>query len=258
MAQLNLDGKSPVDLAIERLRAFEPPEGYYLAFSGGKDSQCIYHLALEAGVKFDAHFQRAVEPPELIYFIRENYPDVEIHLPEKTMWGLIDKHNYGIPPTRLARYCCKFLKELGGADRFRVTGVRWQESARRKRRHMHEASAQGWFLHPIIDWKTEDVWEYLNSRGIPHCSLYDEGWKRLGCVMCPMATSAGMKRDAARWPKIAAAYKRAIAKGMAHRIKPFGATRGGSGMTPAQVYDWWISGKATGEPESCDGFLFEG
>lgn len=25
--------------SIERLKAFEPPEGYYLAFSGGKDSE---------------------------------------------------------------------------------------------------------------------------------------------------------------------------------------------------------------------------
>ncbi len=30
-----------VETAIGRLRAFEPPEGYFVAFSGGKDSQCI-------------------------------------------------------------------------------------------------------------------------------------------------------------------------------------------------------------------------
>ena len=45
-----------VQTAIERLQAFEPPEGYYLAFSGGKDSQCIYHLAEKAGVAFEAHY----------------------------------------------------------------------------------------------------------------------------------------------------------------------------------------------------------
>ena len=33
--------RDKVELAIMRLREFEPPEGYYLAFSGGKDSQCI-------------------------------------------------------------------------------------------------------------------------------------------------------------------------------------------------------------------------
>ena len=32
------------------------PEGYYLGFSGGKDSQVIYELCKKAGVKFTAHF----------------------------------------------------------------------------------------------------------------------------------------------------------------------------------------------------------
>ena len=35
--QLELFG-SLVDRSIERIKAFEPEEGYYLAFSGGKDS----------------------------------------------------------------------------------------------------------------------------------------------------------------------------------------------------------------------------
>lgn len=38
-----------VQKAIDRLKSFEPPEGYFLAFSGGKDSQCIYHLAKLGG-----------------------------------------------------------------------------------------------------------------------------------------------------------------------------------------------------------------
>ena len=75
MEQLNMFGQTSLEdkvkRAIDRLRTFEPPEGYYLAFSGGKDSQCIYHLAKEAGVKFDAHYNlTTVDPPELVYFIR--------------------------------------------------------------------------------------------------------------------------------------------------------------------------------------------
>ena len=38
-----------VEAAIARLKAFEPPEGYYVAFSGGKDSQCVYHLCKMGG-----------------------------------------------------------------------------------------------------------------------------------------------------------------------------------------------------------------
>lgn len=35
-------------LALE----YDPVVGFYLAFSGGKDSQAIYHLAQMANVKF--------------------------------------------------------------------------------------------------------------------------------------------------------------------------------------------------------------
>lgn len=64
-----------VATAIQRLRTFVPPDGYYVCFSGGKDSQCVYHLCKEAGVKFDAHYSHTtVDPPELIYFMRDRPP----------------------------------------------------------------------------------------------------------------------------------------------------------------------------------------
>lgn len=127
-----------VQIAIDRLRAFEPPEGYYVAFSGGKDSQCIYHLCEMAGVKFDAHYSvTSVDPPELVRFIKRQYPDVSIDIPHyddgtpMNMWNLIPRKL--MPPTRLVRYCCEKLKEANGKGRLTVTGVRWAESASRKR-----------------------------------------------------------------------------------------------------------------------------
>ena len=53
--------RDKVQEAINRFKAFVPEDGYYLAFSGGKDSQCIYHLAKMAGVKFDAHYSRCTD-----------------------------------------------------------------------------------------------------------------------------------------------------------------------------------------------------
>ena len=40
-----------VKAAIQRYQTFEPRDGYYLAFSGGKDSIVIKELANRAGVK---------------------------------------------------------------------------------------------------------------------------------------------------------------------------------------------------------------
>lgn len=112
-----------VDLAIRRIKLHEPPEGYYVAFSGGKDSCVILDLVKRAGVKFDAHLNiTTVDPPEVIRFVRQNYPEVTMEKPKISMKKLIEKK--GILPTRLARYCCAEFKERGGTGRFVVTGVR--------------------------------------------------------------------------------------------------------------------------------------
>ena len=123
--------------SIERLKAFEPPEGYYLAFSGGKDSVVCKHLLELAGVKYDATYRvTSVDPPELVRFIKEVHPDVKREVPRDsdnkpiTMWNLIPREMF--PPTRVARYCCRHLKESGGDGRMVVTGVRWDESVNRK------------------------------------------------------------------------------------------------------------------------------
>jgi len=188
--QLTLFEDNPkVQKAIERFRAFEPEDGYYLAFSGGKDSMCIYHLAKMAGVKFTPYYNvTGIDPPELIYFIREHYPDVIFSRPKTTMWALIVKKR--MPPTRLIRYCCDHLKERTGLGRFVVTGVRWAESAKRKNtramlelnfnsktknirlnndndeaRRMVESCIKKnkHILNPIIDWTDEDVWHFIRA-----------------------------------------------------------------------------------------------
>lgn len=129
-----------VKASIERLKAFEPKngEGYYLAFSGGKDSVVCKHLMELAGVKYDATYRvTSVDPPELVRFIKEKHPDVKREIPHDkdgkpiTMWNLIPRKL--MPPTRTVRYCCGVLKESGGDGRMTVTGVRWAESVNRAR-----------------------------------------------------------------------------------------------------------------------------
>lgn len=144
--QLNMFGLDKVEQAIERFRAFEPPEGYFLAFSGGKDSVAIKALADMAEVKYDAHYQHtSVDPPELVQFVK-TFPDVARDIPkfpddfkiekyagkQKTMWRCIEAHSQ--PPTRTVRYCCADLKESAGKGRFVVTGVRKAESVKRSHR----------------------------------------------------------------------------------------------------------------------------
>lgn len=144
--QLDMEGRDKVDKAIMRLQTYEPPEGYWLAFSGGKDSVVVKALADMAGVKYEAHYNvTSVDPPELVRFIRQ-FNDVAFDIPHDkdgnriSMWTLIPKKK--MPPTQIARYCCAVLKESRGRGRFVVTGVRWAESNKRKK-NRHLAEIQG-------------------------------------------------------------------------------------------------------------------
>ncbi len=226
--------------SIELLQKYEPPEGYYLAFSGGKDSIVCYDLCQKAGVKFDAHYMRAMEPPEIVYFIREHYPDVIRHLPKKTMWQLI--YDNGIPPLRNIRYCCRILKEVGGNDRVVLTGIRREESTARANRQEITVVKKKLMVSPILYWSNTQVWEYIKSNNLVYPSLYDEGHRRIGCIMCPCSGSKQMMLDAKRWPKIADAYKRAC-------IRSFDKIINDSWKDGTDMYNWWISGKSFGKDD---------
>lgn len=66
-------------------------------------------------------------------------------------------------------------------------------------------------LNPIIDWSDADVWSYLRSRGIEGNPLYKEGWKRIGCVGCPLASRRAREIAFARYPGLYKAWHDAVA-----------------------------------------------
>ena len=211
-----------VATAIDLIRQHEPPNGYYVAFSGGKDSVVILDLVKRAGVKYDAHFHlTTVDPPELIYFVRQHYSDVIVERPKLTMWQLIEKHK--IMPSRLIRYCCRELKESNDKGRWVITGVRAAESPRRaKRKEVEEKRDErgSYFVHPIFRWSDTDVWDYIRGNNIPYCKLYDEGYTRIGCIMCPLASAKSIKRDMERYPRVVENYKRAYMRMLLKRRNP--------------------------------------
>lgn len=109
-------------------------EGYlWLGFSGGKDSQALYHIAQLAGVKFKAFFSpTSVDPPEVIRFIRKNYPEVEFTPLKKSIYSEFLKRK--CLPSMKIRWCCAEFKEKGGANKVVLVGVRNSESVKRSKR----------------------------------------------------------------------------------------------------------------------------
>ena len=271
--QLNFYGKDKVQVALERIKTFEPKEGYHLAFSGGKDSCVVKKLMEMSGVNFESVYHvTSLDPPELVQFIKKHHPDTVFDFPRYsdgkviTMWNLIPK--IGTPPTRIARYCCRFIKESYGDGKFVVTGVRKAESVRRQGRGGVEFSDKKTgnrdiydvdnvdeqmlhtcqlkrirVLNPIIDWDDDDVWEFIREYNVPYCSLYDEGKKRLGCIGCPMQPAKDRIQDFERYPKYKDAYIRAFNKMIEQNKERHHKKQKEYSIefeNAEDVFEWWI------------------
>lgn len=240
----------------------DPENGFYLAFSGGKDSQALYHLAVQAGVKFKAHMNlTSVDPPEVIRFVKKNYPDVELIKPRMSIYEMAKKK--GCLPTRLVRWCCEEFKEMSGAGKVTLIGIRKSESTNRKKRNEIETGDRKfsgtfdqWSEHqekmvtcvggkdkilvsPILYWTEKDVWDYLKRMHIPYCELYDKGYKRIGCIMCPMSNYKQNVREMKDFPHVGKNWRKAIEWLIENKWKDKPLLQ-----DPDLALKWWISKKS--------------
>lgn len=255
------------------LTAYQQP--LVICISGGKDSGVITELAIRAGIPCEfQHNHTTADAPETVRFVRSEFKRLEekgykctVNMPiykgqRTSMWSLIPQKL--MPPTRLLRYCCSILKETGGAGRFICTGVRWAESASRKNNHgIYEKLGATKdkkiilandndekrmlfencrlkakrVVNPIIDWKDEDVYSFLEDAKAPMNPLYAEGQCRVGCIGCPLAKRKGREVEFARWPKYKQLYLNAFDRMLAER-----KLRGKESTwdSAEDVFRWWM------------------
>lgn len=205
----------------------------------------------------------SVDPPEVIRFVKQHYPDVELIKPKMSIYEMAKRKH--ILPTMRFRWCCAEYKEISGVGKVTLIGIRRQESTRRSKRnevelgnHKFSGNFDQWSEHkekmvtcvggndkilvsPIIYWTERDVWEFLNGNGITHCKLYDEGYSRIGCILCPMSNYKSKIRDMKRYPHAKRNWIKTIQwlidNGYSFTDNPnaeFG-------------FNWWISGKSFDE-----------
>ena len=196
-----------------------PDEPYFVGFSGGKDSCVTLALMKMAGVKFEAYYScTTIDPPEMYKFIRKKYPEVQWLYPKTSFYDTILKR--GIP-LRMVRWCCDFLKKDPSKHiplMHRIMGIRAEESIRRAKRPRIGKFKKQTIYKPIFHWTEWQVWEFIETYNIPYSPLYDEGFNRIGCVVCPfiMGRSPGKEaerqRSMDRYPHIWEKFRHAIYK----------------------------------------------
>jgi phosphoadenosine phosphosulfate reductase len=245
----------------ENLALSMNPEGYFVGFSGGKDSQVLLELVKRAGVKYKAYYSVTTnDPPENVYFIRDYYPEVTFLHPEKNFFKLIEEKGM---PTRIRRYCCEILKEQGGIGQVVLTGVRAEESTKRSRyneisiisrRKEHQdrrkkhtlekieanehrciKGKDKLMIYPLLKWTQLEIWEFIKQYKLPLNPCY-KTVGRVGCMFCPFAKAKEINMYEKKYPKV----KETILKSLDTFLQQHNNSNFRSGI---ECYEWWKSKK---------------
>ena len=215
------------------------PLGYVVGYSGGKDSDVLVHLFRRAGVKFCVvHNHTTLDMPETVYYIRRKFYEWElqgipckIYYPETNFWSLCLKKK--MLPLRQTRFCCAELKERNDIPELRFAirsfGVRKAESVKRNLnrdsietfnrtdfkdklkfhfdntddvKQMGACYTNHYFYVNLLAYRDTDyLWDYIDGERLEINPLYSEDFERVGCILCPMASTCQRKAELKRHPK---------------------------------------------------------
>lgn len=174
-----------------------------VSFSGGKDSLVALDLATRVGIQKAVFCDTTIEFNETYDYIQRisNFYDIDIIIVRAPtdFFSMIEQVTI---PSRRQRWCCEVFK-FGPLGKWAIennvnayiTGLRRSESV--ARRNYTEIDKNPLVpavqLNPLIEWKADQVWEYIHKYNLPVNDLYDY-FKRIGCWCCPFNTNEEWER----------------------------------------------------------------
>jgi phosphoadenosine phosphosulfate reductase len=104
------------------------------------------------------------------------------------------------------KLCCQVRKieplkrALNGLDVW-ICGLRKEQSVTRVELEPIEWDQQFGLIKvsPLLDFSSEQVWEYIREHDVPYNALHDQGYPSIGCGCCTRAIKDGEDIRAGRW-----------------------------------------------------------
>jgi len=148
---------------------------------------------------------------EVVDRIRQRYP-IRLHLQAPDSLEVTEMVAVGGPnlfrrSVEERHRCCEVRKvrpltrALAGFDAW-VTGLRRDQSEARRHTpvvqtdHAHRGIAK---LVPLAGWSGDQVWAYIREHDLAYHSLYDHGYRSIGCAPCTRAVGPDEDERAGRW-----------------------------------------------------------
>ncbi|WP_406670599.1 phosphoadenosine phosphosulfate reductase family protein [Methanolobus sp. ZRKC4] len=179
-----------------------------VSYSGGKDSLAVLHLVSECLDDYELLFaDTGIEFPETV----QNATDVANHYDKplksissgEAFWNSID--NFG-PPSVEVRWCCKVCK-LGpitqlindNYDDGCLTFIGQRKYESNTRAKSESVWKNPWVGNqvaaaPIQNWTAMHVWLYIFKHKLLYNPMYENGFDRIGCWLCPSCSVADLIR----------------------------------------------------------------
>lgn len=153
------------------------------------------------------HFQSTYDLMERT--MRRYHFNYEVYTPEsQDLEPLIRKYgpNLFYQSVDLRKKCCEIRKVkplkrvLATVDGW-ICGLRREQSVTRENINIFEWDYihSIYKINPIAFWTEDMVWEYIKKENIPYNSLYDKGFRSIGCQPCTRAVKPGEDVRSGRW-----------------------------------------------------------
>jgi phosphoadenosine phosphosulfate reductase len=165
--------------------------------------QGVYMFTLDTGRMFP-------ETYDLLDITRKRYNvQIRVIFPEqKAVEEMVNKKGINLfyESIENRKLCCQIRKTepmkraLENID-FWISGLRREQSVTREDLSLIEWDGlnKKIKINPLVDWKSEDLWDYIRQNHIPYNPLHDQGYPSIGCQPCTRVVEPGEDIRAGRW-----------------------------------------------------------